>query len=107
MHLVPESGWFTSSYSQSEAACVEVVHFPAPFRKSSHSGARGECVEADYAPTSFRGSPCNATESHRAKIADRTAHAAIRDSKHQALDTLVFSAFEWQAFLEAVKKLSP
>ncbi len=56
MHLVPESGWFTSSYSQSEAACVEVVHFPAPFRKSSHSGARGECVEADYAPTSFRGS---------------------------------------------------
>ncbi len=74
MHPVPESDWFKSSYSQGEAACVEVAHLPTiPSRKLSHS-------------------------------ASSAAGAAIRDSKHRELGSLVFPHSEWPAFLDAVKE---
>lgn len=69
--------WFKSSYSQGEAACVEVAHMPTSFRKSSYSGSSGNCVE----------------------IADTPGFSAVRDTQNRDLGTLTFGSAEWRAFL--------
>ena len=68
------SGWFKSSYSQSEAACAEVAH--NPWHTASYSVERGECVEVSEGPTT-----------------------GIRDTQNRDLGALFFSADEWHAFL--------
>ncbi|MEU3307454.1 DUF397 domain-containing protein [Nocardiopsis sp. NPDC006832] len=72
------TGWFKSSYSQSEAACAEVAH--NPWRKSSYSAERGECVEVAEGPTT-----------------------GIRDTQNRKHGALFFAADEWQAFLGIAK----
>lgn len=53
------------------------------FRKSSYSGARTQdCVE----------------------IADTPGASAVRDSQHPGAGHLMFSAAEWSAFLDDVKR---
>lgn len=74
--------WFKSSYSQGEAACVEVAHVPTSFRKSSYSGGDGNCVE----------------------VADTPAFSAIRDTQNRELGTLAFDPTEWRAFLRTAKE---
>ncbi len=73
-----------SSYSQSEAACVEVAHAqPAPaspWHKASYTNDRGACVEVSEGPIT-----------------------GVRDTKHRELGALFFNADEWQAFLGATR----
>lgn len=68
------TGWFKSSYSQSEAACIEIAH--NPWHTASYSVERGECVEVAEGPTT-----------------------GIRDTQNRELGALFFSPDEWQAFL--------
>lgn len=51
------------------------------FRKSTYSGRNTDCVE----------------------VAESTAGAAMRDTKHRDLGMLTFSGPEWQAFLSTSK----
>lgn len=68
------TGCFKSSYSQNEAACVEIAH--NLWHTASHSVERGECVEVAEGPTT-----------------------GIRDTQNREPGALFFSADEWQAFL--------
>ncbi|WP_150241593.1 DUF397 domain-containing protein [Nocardiopsis quinghaiensis] len=74
--------WFKSSYSQGEAACVEVAHVPTSFRKSSYSGHNGNCVE----------------------VADAPGFSAVRDTQHRDHGTLIFGPAEWRVFLSTAKE---
>ena len=76
--------WFKSSYSQGEAACVEVAHVPTSFRKSSYSGGNGNCVE----------------------VADTPTFSAVRDTQNRDLGTLTFSPAEWRAFIHSTQSPS-
>lgn len=53
----------------------------AIWHKSSYSGRNTNCVE----------------------VAELTTGAAVRDTKHRDLGTVVFSSPEWRAFLDAIK----
>ncbi|GAB3732784.1 DUF397 domain-containing protein [Nocardiopsis nanhaiensis] len=72
------TSWFKSSYSQSEAACAEIAHFP--WHTASYSAAHGECVEV--AEGSLTG---------------------VRDTQNRELGALFFAANEWQALIDAAK----
>ncbi|MGH3647188.1 MAG: DUF397 domain-containing protein [Micromonosporaceae bacterium] len=52
----------------------------AVWKKSRRSGTNGGCVE----------------------VADLGSHVAVRDSKHLEQPPLVFTAFEWECFLDGV-----
>ncbi|WP_083934355.1 DUF397 domain-containing protein [Nocardiopsis baichengensis] len=54
---------------------------PGQFRKSSYSRTN-DCVE----------------------VADGVGVSAVRDTRHRAIGTLLFSSSEWRAFIEATKR---
>lgn len=64
--------WRKSSWSTSEANCVEVA-----WRKSSHSGSESNCVE----------------------VASGAALTAVRDSKNPTGPMLAFPVSSWKAFV--------
>ena len=73
-----ERAWRKSSYSGSEADCVEV----GSWRKASYSGtAELNCVE----------------------VADATDLILVRDTTNRAGGTLEVSAAAWQAFIGGLK----
>lgn len=73
--------WCKSSYSQGEAACVEIAHVPAKFRKSSYSASQTACVE----------------------VADWPTGAGVRDTQNRELGVLFFPNGEWESFLRIAK----
>lgn len=73
--------WCKSSYSQGEAACVEIAHVPTNFRKSTYSADQTACVE----------------------VADTPAFSAVRDTQNRDLGALAYGSAEWHAFLGAAK----
>lgn len=78
--LSHQTSWRKSSYSGSNAQCVECSS--ATWTKSSYSQPAGDnCVE--YAPL--------------------PSSVAVRDSKHPGAGHLSFGAPEWSAFLTALK----
>jgi hypothetical protein len=96
--------WFKSSYSQSEAACVEAAFVSAgPWHKSSYSATESHCVEAAFVP---------ATPWHKASYTNDRGECVevaegpvtgVRDTKHRELGALFFGAGEWQVFLSTAK----
>ena len=70
--MTDERPWRKSSYSGSQANCVEV----ATWRKASYSGSQAECVE----------------------VADATDIVLVRDTTNRAGGTLEVSAAAWRAF---------
>ena len=77
--LAHQTSWRKSSYSGSNAQCVECSS--ATWTKSSYSGSNADCVEYAALPSSV----------------------AVRDSKHPEAGHLSFDAPEWSAFLTALK----
>lgn len=76
--MTDERSWRKSSYSGSQAECVEV----ATWRKASYSGtAELNCVE----------------------VADTTDLILVRDTTNRAGGTLKVSAAAWQAFTGGLK----
>ncbi|MEV2276536.1 DUF397 domain-containing protein [Nocardiopsis sp. NPDC049922] len=71
-----------SSYSQSEAACVEVADWTSgsAWHTATYSADQTACVEVSEGLIT-----------------------GLRDSKHRDLGALFFGAVEWQAFLDAAK----
>jgi hypothetical protein len=69
--------WRKSSYSDSQAECVEV----ATWRKASYSGSEAECVE----------------------VADHTDAVLVRDTTDRSGGTLEFSDTAWRAFTGGLK----
>jgi hypothetical protein len=69
--------WRKSSYSSSQANCVEVAHLDCEWRKSTGSSANANCVE----------------------VAMTGPAVAIRDSKNAAGPVLVVASSGWVAFL--------
>jgi hypothetical protein len=67
-----EHAWRKSSYSGSEANCVEV----AAWRKASYSGSQANCVE----------------------VAGSTDVVLVRDTTDRSGGTLEFSDAAWRAF---------
>lgn len=76
--MTDERLWRKSSYSGSQAECVEVV----TWRKASYSGAQASCVE----------------------VADTADIVLVRDTTNRAGGTLAFSAAAWRAFAGELKK---
>lgn len=71
--------WRKSSYSGSQANCVEVG--TAAWRTSSYSGSIGECVEVGATPTAV----------------------VVRDTKHRDGVQLTFPAPVWHSFAASLK----
>jgi hypothetical protein len=76
--MTDEHPWRKSSYSGSQADCVEV----ATWRKSSYSGSEAECIE----------------------VADTTDVVLVRDTTNRAGGTLEFGAAVWRAFTRELNK---
>jgi Domain of unknown function (DUF397) len=76
--LTPE--WNKSSYSSSNANCIEVK---GVWRKSSYSNGQANCVEVR---------------------AGRPDAVAVRDSKDRGGPELGFTAGAWAAFVRGVKQ---
>jgi hypothetical protein len=75
--MTDERPWRKSSYSGSQAECVEV----AAWRKASYSGSQADCVE----------------------VADTTDLILIRDTTNRAGGTLQVSPAAWRAFTGRLK----
>jgi hypothetical protein len=75
--VTDERPWRKSSYSDSQAECVEV----AAWRKASYSGSQAECVE----------------------VADTTNVVLVRDTADRDSGTLAFTAAAWQTFTGSMK----
>jgi hypothetical protein len=71
--MIAQSAWRTSSYSGSDANCVEV----AAWRTSSHSSDQANCVE----------------------VAATTTAVGVRDTKDREGGHLTVPAPAWAAFL--------
>ena len=76
--MTDEGPWRKSSYSGSQAECVEVT----TWRKASYSGSQASCVE----------------------VADTTDVVLVRDTTNRASGTLEFSAAIWRAFTRELNK---
>src|SRR5260370_42582277 len=77
--------WRKSSYSGSQANCVEVSVAPGPvneWRKSSYSGSQAECVEVGVA----------------------TSRVKVRDTKDRQGPALTVSADTWRRFMAGIKR---
>jgi hypothetical protein len=70
--------WRKSTYSGSQANCVEVSN---AWRKSSHSGGQAECVE----------------------VRNATNLVKIRDTKDRQGPVITVSADAWRRFTAAIK----
>jgi len=70
--------WRKSSYSGSEASCVEV----GTWRKATYSGAEANCVE----------------------VADTTDIVLVRDTTDRDGGTLGFGAAAWRTFTGTLKR---
>jgi hypothetical protein len=71
--------WRKSSYSGSQANCVEVT--TAPWRKSSYSGSQTNCVE----------------------IGNAAGLVKVRDTKDRQGAVLRVSADAWRRFMTGIK----
>jgi hypothetical protein len=72
--------WRKSSYSNGQASCVEVA---GVWRKSTYSSSNSNCVEV---------------------ASNLPDVVAVRDTKDRNGPTLAFTADEWQAFVQGVKR---
>jgi Domain of unknown function (DUF397) len=71
-----------------------------PWRKSSYSGSQAECVEVSaWRKASYSGSEANCVE-----VADTTDVVLVRDTTDRAGGTLEFGAAAWQAFTGELKE---
>jgi hypothetical protein len=73
--MIAQTPWRKSSYSTSQANCVEIAF--SNWRKSSRSSAQANCVEIAVAPTAI----------------------GVRDTKDRTGGTLAFPTSAWHAFL--------
>ncbi len=98
--LSHQTSWRKSSYSGTNADCVECSS--ATWAKSSYSQPAGdncvECSSATWAKSSYSGSNADCVE-----YAALPSSVAVRDSKHPEAGHLSFDAPEWSAFLTALK----
>jgi hypothetical protein len=98
----PRSGtlpWRASSYSGSNANCVECASWA--WHTSTYSGSTVHCVEtasASWHTSSYSGSHTNCLQT-----VTLPTTVAVRDSKHPDHDHVTFSAPAWGAFLGAVR----
>lgn len=90
-----EQPWRKSSYSGSEAECVEV----AAWRKASYSGSEASCVEvAAWRKASYSGSQAECVE-----VADTTDIVLVRDTTNRNGGTLAFTPDAWRAFADSLR----
>lgn len=75
--MTDEYPWRKSSYSGSQADCVEV----ATWRKARYSGSQASCVE----------------------VADATEMVLVRDTTNRNGGTLAFTAAAWRAFAASLR----
>lgn len=92
--------WRTSSYSNSQGACVDV----AAWRKSSHSHTdwTGNCAEV----AAWRKSSRSTYNGNCVEAGNGPSVVGVRDSKDPAGPVLMVAPREWQAFtcsLQAVR----
>jgi hypothetical protein len=91
--------WRKSSYSGSEANCVEVGAIP--WRKSSYSGSEADCVEVGAIPwrkSSYSGSQADCVEA--GNVAGRVT---VRDTKDRQGRVLSVSPDAWRQFMTGIK----
>jgi hypothetical protein len=92
--------WRKSSYSGSQANCVEVG--TAPWRTSSSSGSEGNCVEIGTAP--WRTSSYSGSQGDCVEVGAAATAVVVRDTKDRDGARLAFPAPAWQSFAAALKR---
>ncbi|MFI5605701.1 DUF397 domain-containing protein [Amycolatopsis sp. NPDC051903] len=91
-----QATWRKSSYSSTEANCVEV----GSWRKSSFSTDQANCVEVG----GWHKSSHSTTQANCVEVATSVVEVGVRDTKDRAAGHLTVSAEAWTSFLTAVTR---
>jgi Domain of unknown function (DUF397) len=89
--------WRKSTYSGSQANCVEVSN---TWRKSTYSGSEANCVEVS---NTWRKSTYSGSQADCVEVGDATGLVKVRDSKDRQGPVITVSADAWRRFTAKIK----